>query len=269
MQNQLVNKRFTFMICALLLGGCIAAESIPGPAPASEDAAIHVGASHTEEGGVEASQSEGVNPAFDIVHAQVKREGAFIVFQQLLVAEAGSITPEVTGALAGAAVESYVWPTSLDTSTVGFEGEQGILSLAVTAHPDFDDTPLVDEDEDGDKLNDGRLWHSHWVVLVEDESCGPAGLKVKDIPEGQVPSVPETWPELPILIDSPNYDLELAEFQISVLVPHLPFADIQSFNYDGVTAGLRVNVDLHAPLLCVSEVYDIASDDLSLPGVVQ
>ena len=37
-------------------------------------------------------------------------------------------------------------------------------------------------------------------------------------------------------------------------------------SYDGVTAGLRVNADLHAPLLCVVDVFDVASGDLSLPG---
>ncbi len=39
--------------------------------------------------------------------------------------------------------------------------------------------------------------------------------------------------------------------------------------FDGVTAGLRVNADLHAPLLCVVNVFDVASGDLSLPGRVK
>lgn len=26
-----------------------------------------------------------------------------------------------------------------------------------------------------------RVWHSHWVVLVKDEACGPGALKAKDI----------------------------------------------------------------------------------------
>jgi hypothetical protein len=42
--------------------------------------------------------------------------------------------------------------------------KSGILALAVTAHPDFDDTPLFDENADGDPANDGKSWHSHWVV---------------------------------------------------------------------------------------------------------
>ena len=37
---------------------------------------------------------------------------------------------------------------------------------------------------------------------------------------------------------------------------------------DGVTAGLRVNANIHAPLLCVTDVFDVASGNLSLPGAV-
>lgn len=39
-----------------------------------------------------------------------------------------------------------------------------------------------------------------------------------------------------------------------------------TFNYDGVTAGLKVNADLNDPLLCVSSVWDVDSGDLSLPA---
>ena len=106
------------------------------------------------------------------------------------------------GDLDQAPVWSYVWPTTLNSSAVGFEADQGILALAATSHPDFDDTPLYDEDADGDLLNDGALWHTHWVVLVESPDCG-GGLSVRDIPEGESPAVPVTWPELPILIDKP------------------------------------------------------------------
>ena len=254
---------FTLLLGLLFLGGCRAETPTQTAAPAV------AAASATEATSIDAPQSEGVDAAFDIVHAQVSREGAFLIFQQLVVGEAGSVIPTATCQLAGAAVESYVRPTSLDSSTVGFDTAQGIPSLVVTSHPDFDDTPLVDEDQDGDKGNDGRLWHSHWVVLTEDESCGDAGLKVRDIPAGETPSVPDTWPELPLLIDSPSYALELVDAQITVRVPYQPFTGGKFFNYDGVTAGLKVNADGHAPLLCVTGVHDIASGDLSLPGVVQ
>ena len=42
--------------------------------------------------------------------------------------------------------------------------------------------------------------------------------------------------------------------------------DVAGIGHDGVTAALRVNANIHAPLLCVTDVFDIASGDLSLPG---
>ena len=40
-------------------------------------------------------------------------------------------------------------------------------------------------------------------------------------------------------------------------------------SYDGVTSALRVNESVHAPLLCVTDIFDVASGDLSLPGTVE
>ncbi len=234
---------------------------------------------YAQDGGVStpiiAEPSDEVDPAFDITVAQVHRLGSTYYFQQEVVGTTGSEIPEATGDLAGAGVYSYVWPTSLDSSVVGFEAEQGILALVVTVHPDFDDTPLWDENEDGDTSNDGDLWHSHWVVLVSDDAC-EAGLKVQDIPEGAEPQLPETAPGLPLLIDSPNYMVELIDNEVIVAVPYTDMHQhsdnqyhFESFNFDAVTADLQVNSDLSAPLLCVTHVRDIASGDLSLPGILQ
>ncbi len=216
---------------------------------------------------IKAEITDGARPEFDLVYARVERFGSTLLFHQVVVGEAGTLIPEATGEFAGAAVYSYVWPTSLDSAVVGFEPEQGILALAVTSHPDFDDTPLVDEDGDGDHGDDGELWHSHWVVLVADEACGENGLKVKDIPEGEMPAVPATWPGVPLLIDSPSYNLELIGDEIVVEVPHAAVGFAEHFSFDGVTAGLQINQNLHDPLLCVTLVEDIASGDLSLPGI--
>lgn len=224
-------------------------------------------AAHDDGEPIHGDETEGVAADFDIVFAQVLHVGSNLIFQLVVAGEAGVTIPDPTGEVAGAPVLSYVWPTSLDTAVVGFEPEQGILTLAVTSHPDFDDTPLWDEDGDGNPTNDGALWHSHWVVLVADEACGEGGLKVRDIPEGETPRVPATWPELPILIDSPNYDLELFQQEVVVTVPLAGLGDVEAFNFDGVTAGLQVNANLHDPFLCVTGVDDIASGDLSLPGV--
>lgn len=204
--------------------------------------------------------------AFDILAAHAHRDGRLVTFHMTTNGAAGSEQPNPAGALGGAPVYSYVWPTSLDPSTVGFEGESGILALAATSHPDFDDTPLFDENNDGDAANDGLLWHSHWVVLTPTDACGEGALGVRDVPEGETPALPATWPGLPIFIDSPGYTPSFDGPEISLTVP---FADpdvVAGASYDGVTSALRVNANIHAPLLCVTDIFDVASGDLSLPG---
>ncbi|MDH5447276.1 MAG: hypothetical protein OEY52_17140 [Gammaproteobacteria bacterium] len=218
--------------------------------------------------GIVSAKDQAIQPAFDIVHARVKVDGPNLVFQQRVTGKAGSIKPTATGQLAGSEVFSYVWPTSMDSSAVGFEPSQGILALVLTAHPDFDDTPRYDENRDGDKTNDGNVWHSHWVVLTHDDACGPGALKVKDIPKGSKPKLPSTWPDLPLFIDSPGYEPQLKSHKVSIKVPLKDVGFTEDFRFDSVTAGLRINQSVHNPLLCVVKVHDVASSDLSLPGKV-
>jgi hypothetical protein len=205
---------------------------------------------------------------FDLVRTTVRREGTKLVFVEQVSGRAGATVPTKVGKLAGSEVFSYVWPTTLDPAAVGFEGKTGTLALAATAHPDFDDTPRYDENGDGDLTNDGDLWHAHWVVLTPDAACGPGALKVRDIPAGTKPRMPATWPELPIFIDSPGYDLALTGGQIRVEVPLKDLGFPAAFRYDGVTAALRVSASVHSPLLCVVDVFDVASGKLTLPGTV-
>ena len=218
--------------------------------------------------GIEAAAGNAERAPFDIVTARITTDGNVATFEMAVSGKAGEIRPTPTGKLAGSEVFSYVWPTSLDTAEVGFDEKAGILAFAVTAHPDFDDTPLFDENGDGDPTNDGDVWHSHWVVLGPDEACGPGALRVVDIPEGTKPRLPKTWPGLPMLIDSPGWQPLLAAETVTVRVPFDDIAAVESATFDGVTAGLRVNADVHAPLLCVVAVFDVASGDLSLPGKV-
>jgi hypothetical protein len=218
--------------------------------------------------GIAADHGTAEVAAFDIVAAAITTEGRHAIFTMGVAGTAGEAVPNPVGALAGAPVFSYVWPTSLDPATVGFASGAGILAFAVTIHPDFDDTPLFDEGQTGATDDDGAIWHSHWVVLGPDEACGPGALKVIDIPEGETPPLPITWPGLPLLIDSPGWS---PVFSDTTLVVRVPFADIgavEQAQFDGVTAALQVNANVHAPLLCVTDVFDIASGDLSLPGRV-
>lgn len=202
-------------------------------------------------------------PAFDITSAEATTDGRLLTFAMEVAGVAGSVKPVPIGQLTGAKVESYVWPTSMDPSTVGFDPNSGILALAITAHPDFDDTPLYDEDQDGDPANDGADWHSHWVVLTEDDACG-AGLKVRDVSPGQ-DLLPATAPYLPIALDSPGMSPILDGRTARITVP---VANAEDVSFDAVTAELQVNETGEAPLLCVTGVHDIASGDLSLPGKV-
>lgn len=221
---------------------------------------------HDHSGGITAEEGNAELADFDVVHAKIVTQGNVAIFHMAVSGAAGETRPTPVGTLAGSSVFAYVWPTTINSYEVGFEESAGILALAVTAHPDFDDTPLFDENGDGDPTNDGDVWHSHWVVLGPDDQCGPGALKVIDIPEGEQPRLPKTWPGLPLLIDSPGWQPLFYDETVEVQVPFDVIEVVQDANYDGVTAGLRVNANVHSPLLCVTDVFDVASGDLSLPG---
>jgi hypothetical protein len=235
-------------------------------APAFALALIASGGAFAHSGGIHSAATEGVTAEFDIVHTKISTEGRTAVFHMAVSGKAGARKPDAAGQLGGAPVFSYVWPTSIDPWEVGFERGAGILALAVTSHPDFDDTPLFDENGDGDPNNDGADWHSHWVVLAPNDRCGEGMLGVIDIPEGSRPRLPKTWPGLPILLDSPGWQPLFDGDTVEVRVPFNDIAAVEQAGFDGVTAGLRVNESVHAPLLCVVDVFKVASGDLSLPG---
>ena len=214
------------------------------------------GASH----GITSKSDKKVKPEFDIINTKISTDGNVATFEIEVSGKAGQLKPKKSGKFAGARVFSYVWPTSIDPAEVGFEAKAGILALAVTIHPDFNDTPLFE--------NDGSKWHSHWVVLTPDEACGPKGMKVKDIAEGTKPRLPKTWHGVPLFIDSPGYPPRFSGKTVKVQVPFDNIAAVESSKFDGVTSGLRVNESVHAPLLCIENVFKVASGDLSLPGQV-
>jgi len=229
-------------------------------------ACASAGAHDGHTGGIQTAPSATVAPAFDIVHTKITTIGNVAVFHIAVSGEGGGSKPAKSGKLAGSSVFSYVWPTTIDPSAVGFEPKSGILALAVTSHPDFDDTPLFDENGDGDRGNDGNVWHSHWVVLQPDNACGKNALKVADIPPGAKPRLPKTWPGLPILIDSPGWSPSFQGRSLEVRVPFDDIGVVGGARFDGVTAALRVHESVHNPLLCVVDVFKTASGDLSLPG---
>lgn len=220
-------------------------------------AALWLTAAHAHS--VKAKPAEAVQASFDIIETAIVTKGDTAVFTTRVRGEAGKDKPDATGKFEGSSVYAYVWPTSLNSGEIGFDRDRGIVALAVTFHPDFDDA-----------ANGGKnrhVWHPHWVVLAQDKACG-GGLKVIDIPEGTKPKVPKTWPGVPLLIDSPDYPTSFKGETVDVAIPLSLIGGIKNASYDGVTAGLKVNGNLHAPLLCVSNVFKVASGDLSLPGKV-
>jgi hypothetical protein len=204
-------------------------------------------------------RSPKIEASFDIVETRITTDNGNAVFRTRVRGDAGKATPQATGKFEGSDVYAYVWPTSMNSADVGFDNDQGIVALAVTFHPDFDDAAKGAKNRD--------RWHPHWVVLAEDKACG-GGLKVRDIPSDAKPKVPNSWPGVPLLIDSPDYKTTLSGDTVEVVIPLERIGAIRTASFDGVTAGLRVNANLHAPLLCVANVFKVASGNLSLPGKV-
>ncbi|MDQ8205623.1 hypothetical protein [Pelagicoccus sp. SDUM812003] len=207
------------------------------------------------------------DPALSIESASVTRllDLDLLVFEVNLKGAAGSVTPEPKGMLDGAPVLGYVFPTTLEPEAVGFGEVEGILALAATSHPDFDDTPLWDEDSDGDYGNDGVIWHTHWVVLAEDSRI--EALAVKQFEKGDDSVVlPPTNPGMPMYMDSPGYAVMTKDNRLRIVVPEYRIRSDESFRFDAVTAFMRVNTsDPDRPMLGVYKVYSVASGDLSLP----
>lgn len=189
-----------------------------------------------------------------------------LVFRVRVAGTAGGTVPAPRGALDGAPVLGYVFPTTLAPSDVGFGGVDGIVALAVTSHPDFDDTPLWDEGNTGRYDDDGAIFHTHWVVLVADDRVA-GGLAVAHVHEGDHHAVlPPTNPGMPMFMDSPGFSVVLAHDELRVLVPAQRVNRRTDFAFDAVTAYMQVNTsDAALPMLGVYAVYDVLSGDLSLP----
>jgi hypothetical protein len=193
-----------------------------------------------------------------------------LVFEQQVNGQIGSTLPTPVGQLDGAPVLGYVFPTTLKPEDVGFSATDGIVALAVTSHPDFDDTPLWDENNNRNYKDDGVIWHAHWVVLATDERV-PGKLSVKQFkPEDVGVILPPTNPGMPMYMDSPGYAVVANRNTLKVLVPAQRVNHQKKFNFDAVTAYLQVSTsDPARPMLGVYEVYSVLSKNLSLPYTVQ
>ena len=192
-----------------------------------------------------------------------------LVFSISVKGTAGKSVPDKVGQMDGAPVLGYVFPTNLSSDDVGFSKTDGIVALALTSHPDFDDTPLWDENSNAIFDDDGIVWHPHWVVLTEDKRVG-GGLSVKQFEEGDVSiKLPPTNPGMPMFMDSPGFPVITKGNTIKVVVPLYRMNHRTDFKFDGVAAYMQVNTSKEdLPLLGVYSVYSVASEDLSLPYTV-
>lgn len=208
------------------------------------------------------------NNDFQIVSSSVKHyeEMGLSIWEIQVKGQAGATTPTPAGQLDGAPVLGYVFPTSLKPTDVGFSETTGILALALTSHPDFDDTPLWDEDNDKVYDNDGIIWHPHWVVLIEDKRV-PGGLAVKQFnPEANQVTLPPTNPGMPMYMDSPGFQVKHAGNTIQVAIPDYRINHQLDFSFDAVAAFMQVNTSKKdQPMLGVYQVFSVQSGDLSLP----
>lgn len=231
---------------------------------------IIVSCSNDDDNGTDPSASieadfdiSGTNATYDDVLEQ-------IVMTIDVVGVAGNTVPTAVGQLDGAPVLGYVFPTSLNSGDVGFGDVTGIVALALTSHPDFDDTPLWDENNDMNYLNDGIVWHPHWVLLNNDTRVEGNLSVIEFAPNDASIVLPPTNPGMPMYMDSPGFQVIQNGNNIKVVFPAAAVNNVTNFNFDAVTALLKVNTaNSSLPLLGVYEVYDVASGDLSLPYTVQ
>ncbi|MEM6453499.1 MAG: hypothetical protein AAF772_00255 [Acidobacteriota bacterium] len=190
-----------------------------------------------------------------------------LVFDLTVKGRAGATEVTPAGQMDGAPVLAYAVPTTLKPEQLGFAPGPGVLALVATSHPDFDDTPLWDENGNGDTTDadDGRIFHTHWVVLVPDERVA-GGLSVKPVEGDPKDVLPPTAPGMPIYLDSPGHTVLLQGNRLRIVVPGWRIRNLDRFNYDGVTAYLQVNAsDESRPTLGIYKVYSVLSGDLSLP----
>lgn len=248
------SSRWSASLCGLLIAGMVTA-ACGGPSDSAAELCRD-------------SEFSGNDSNYDLKGARVyyQKDLELLVFEQQVNGVAGATPPTAAGQLDGAPVKGYVFPTSLSPSAAGFDATEGILALAATAHPDFDDTPLWDEDIDGDYGNDGVIWHSHWVVLNKDNRA-PAGYSVKATEKNSV--LPPTNPGMPMYMDSPGLTVVRQGDRIRILVPAWRISGKIDFQYDALSAFMQVSTKPGDPMLAVHKVYEICSGDLSLPFQVQ
>ncbi|QKZ14498.1 hypothetical protein [Spirosoma sp. KUDC1026] len=219
------------------------------------------------------------NADFKIKAASIAYDNTLdmLIFEMKVEGAAGRTVPKGVGSMNGAPVLAYVFPTTLKPTDVGFSNTEGIVAMGLTSHPDMDDTPLWDENNDGIFDNDGVVWHPHWVVLTKDSRV-PGGLSVKEFKkEDKAVTLPKTAPGVPMYFDSPGYNVVTQGNVIRMGVPAYRVNNQKNFKFDAVSCYMEMNMggdhanhDMSAtkPTLGVYAVYTVLSGKLTLPYTV-
>jgi hypothetical protein len=220
-------------------------------------------------------QSYSGSPDFKIASAKVVHNASTgtLDFEMTVDGTAGKTQPTPGGSLDKAPVLAYVFITTLKPEDIGFAAGDGIVALALTSHPDFDDSPLWDENTDGNYDNDGLTWHPHWVVLVKDTRV-KGGFSVKEHAKAETVTKPKTAPAMPMYMDSPGFPVVTAGQKITVSVPAYRISNKTDFKFDALTCYLEVSapageMNMNMPMLGVYNVFSILSKDLSIPYAVE
>lgn len=146
----------------------------------------------------------------------------------------------------------YVVPTSLPPDAVGFRNAEGIVPLAVTSSPDFDDTPLWDEDRDGDYTTQ---WFAHWILAGPDARV-PGKLALLAASDEPTEVLPPTAPGLSLYLGSPGLTVQLRDQAIRVLAPVPRIVADPTCNCDAAAAYAQVNAS--DPQRPMRSVYDMS-----------
>lgn len=219
------------------------------------------------------------NPDFIIKSATIthNKKWGQLEFEITVEGLAGRTVPKPAGKLDGAPVLGYVFPTTLTAEDIGFSATEGIVAMALTSHPDFDDTPLWDEDLDGNYTNasEGIVWHPHWVILVKDDRV-KGGLSVKEFdPNDKSIKRPSTAaPGMHMYMDSPGFQIVTEGNTIRMAVPTYRVNNKVNFKFDAVACYMQISAPEGGhgkalPMLGVYTVYSVLSKNLSLPYAVK
>ncbi len=188
-----------------------------------------------------------------------------LIFSVYTEGNAGTKTVTPLGQVDGAPVLGYVFPTTIEPIDVGFKNiTDATIALAVTTHPDFDDTPLWDENNNNNYQDDGVVYHTHWVALVADDYSA-AGLSVPS--SFNLSDLPPTAP-MPMYLDSPNFHAFAQGNLLRIIVPANRVNGVTEFNFDTVTAEMNVDLSGEGPVLRVNKLFDVLSGNLTLPYIV-